>query len=270
MLKLEAEEKKEGNDNEMEEEGDNGTNAKTGDSNGNVKKWKSTLFVCLMWASFVMAISGVIVWTNYPDNGRCYYFYALTGLLSPQLFLLGLLHYAHRAQTKILSSFLTRWQSRQQQLAKIILGAILSLGNFSFTALQLHFLLGQRAWPDEETNNADYGLRISGLIITLCLALPWPLFMLWPTTNNNDKYQCKETQEQSKKRIKILQDPISSSSFKIHAPTTASHPPPCSINDSAPPTYNSSNDSATPTYDSDKDSAPPNFTSTKSVLASPV
>ena len=59
MLKLEAEEKKEGNDNEMEEEGDNDTNAKTGDSNGNVKKWKSTLFVCLMWASFVMAISGV-------------------------------------------------------------------------------------------------------------------------------------------------------------------------------------------------------------------
>ena len=59
MLKLETEEKKEGNDNEMEEEGDNGTNVKTGDSNGNVKKWKSTLFVCLMWASFVMAISGV-------------------------------------------------------------------------------------------------------------------------------------------------------------------------------------------------------------------
>ena len=81
------------------------------------------------------------MWTNYPDNGRCYYFYALTGLLSPQLFLLGLLHYAHRAQTKLLSSFLTRWQSRQQQLAKIILGAILSLGNFSFTALQLHFLV---------------------------------------------------------------------------------------------------------------------------------
>jgi len=39
-------------------------------------------------------------------------------------------------------------------------------------------------------------LRISGLIITLCLALPWPLFMLWPTTHNNDKYQAKETQEQ--------------------------------------------------------------------------
>ena len=57
MLKLETEEKKEGNDNEMEEEGDNGTNA--GDSNGNVKNRKSTLFTCLMWASFVMAISGV-------------------------------------------------------------------------------------------------------------------------------------------------------------------------------------------------------------------
>ena len=107
------------------------------------------------------------MWINNPDNGRCYYFYALTGLLSPQLFLLGLLHYAQRSQTKLLSSFLTRWQSRQQQLAKIILGAILSLGNFSFTALQLHFL----AWPDEETNNADYGLRISGLIITICLTL---------------------------------------------------------------------------------------------------
>ena len=40
MLKLETEEKKEGNVNEMEDEGDNGTNAKTGDSNGNVKKWK--------------------------------------------------------------------------------------------------------------------------------------------------------------------------------------------------------------------------------------
>ena len=251
------------------------------------------------------------MWTNYPDNGRCYYFYALTGLLSPQLFLLGLLHYVHRAQTKLLSSFLTRWQSRQQQLAKIILGAILSLGNFSFTALQLHFLVSlqlyflnkpnysafcaarpkglawrrvkqRRLWiadlrPDYHHLMAliigltdDRIILISGLIITLCLALPWPLFMLWPTTNNNDKYQCKETQEQSKKRIKILQDPISSSSFKIQAPTTASHPPPYSINDSAPPTYNSSNDSATPTYDSDKDSAPPNFTSTKSVLASPV
>ena len=60
MLKLETEEKKEGNVNEMEDEGDNGTNAKTGDSNGNVKNRKSTLFTCLMWASFVMAISGVI------------------------------------------------------------------------------------------------------------------------------------------------------------------------------------------------------------------
>ena len=60
MLKLEAEEKKEGNVNEMEEEGDNGANAKTGDSNGNVKNKKSTLFfTSLMWASFVMAISGV-------------------------------------------------------------------------------------------------------------------------------------------------------------------------------------------------------------------
>ena len=81
------------------------------------------------------------MWINYPDNSRCYYFYALTGLLSPQLFLLGLLHYAHRAQTKLLYPFFTRWESRQQQLAKIILGAILSLGNFSFTALQLHFLV---------------------------------------------------------------------------------------------------------------------------------
>ena len=59
MLKLETEEKKEGDDNEMEDEGDNGTNAKTGDSNENVKNRKSTLFTCLMWASFVMAISGV-------------------------------------------------------------------------------------------------------------------------------------------------------------------------------------------------------------------
>lgn len=116
---------------------------------------------------FLKSILQVIVWTNYPDSGRCYYFYALTGLLSPQLFILGLLHCVHRSQTTLLSSFLTRWQSRQQQLAKIILGAILSLGNFSFTALQLHFL----AWPDEETNNADYGLRISGLIITICLTL---------------------------------------------------------------------------------------------------
>jgi len=61
----------------------------------------------------------------------------------------------------------------------------------------------------------DRIILISGLIITLCLALPWPLFMLWPTTNNNDKYQYKETQDQSKKRIKTLQGPISSSSFKI-------------------------------------------------------
>ena len=46
MLKLETEEKKEGNNNEMEEEGDNGTNAKTGDSNGNVKKWKCFITDC--------------------------------------------------------------------------------------------------------------------------------------------------------------------------------------------------------------------------------
>ena len=59
MLKLETEEKKEGNDTVMKEEGDNDTNVKTGDSNGNVKNRKSTLFTCLMWASFVMAISGV-------------------------------------------------------------------------------------------------------------------------------------------------------------------------------------------------------------------
>ena len=33
--------------------------------------------------------------------------------------------------------------------------------------IQLCVQLGQRAWPDEESNNADYGLRISGLIITI-------------------------------------------------------------------------------------------------------
>ena len=42
---------------EMEDEGDNCTNA--GDPNRNIKNGKSTLFTCLMWASFVMAISGV-------------------------------------------------------------------------------------------------------------------------------------------------------------------------------------------------------------------
>ena len=59
MLKLEIEEKKEGNDNEMEDEGDNGAYVKAEDSDENVKNRKSTLFTCLMWASFVMAISGV-------------------------------------------------------------------------------------------------------------------------------------------------------------------------------------------------------------------
>ena len=64
-----------------------------------------------------------------------------------------------------------RWQLQFYGSSIAFLGELATIFLKQAQLIQLCVQLGQRAWPDEETNNADYGLRISGLIITICLTL---------------------------------------------------------------------------------------------------
>ena len=71
-----------------------------------------------------------------------------------------------------------------------------------------------------------YGLRTAGLIISICLALPWPLLVLCLTNRcNKTLRKLQEKQVQVKKTIvsllPSLQGPLSPSSFKINVPTSA-------------------------------------------------
>ena len=74
--------------------------------------------------------------------------------------------------------------------------------------------------------NGCYGLRTAGLIISICLALPWPLLVLCLTNRcNKTLRKLQEKQVQVKKTIvsllPSLQGPLSPSSFKINVPTSA-------------------------------------------------
>ena len=86
------------------------------------------------------------------------------------------------------------------------------------------------------------GLQFAGFIFSLCLALPWPLHLVWPTNGFTDILPSHETlrqltdvleqkQGQVKKTIASLlpslQDPVSPSSFKITVPTSANPLPHC-------------------------------------------
>ena len=85
--------------------------------------------------------------------------------------------------------------------------------------------------PNNRVYGASYGLRTAGFIISICLALPWPLLLLWLTNGCTKETLRKLTdllhgkQAQVKKMIcsllPSLRNQISPSSFEITVPTSA-------------------------------------------------
>ena len=145
------------------------------------------------------------------------------------LFSLGWLHFLQAPGTKfekLISSFLTRWDNKKPQNAsgedvvhpyhaRTLICIILCIANAIFTALEIHFsnflvrknqilqhLLITLQFKKNECydygysydyicNSGSFGLQTAGLIFSICLALPWPLLLLWLT--NTKTRPCQET-----------------------------------------------------------------------------
>merc|ERR1719432_67517 len=182
-----------------------------------------TYITSLVFMGLGFALVGAFLWNDEPE-----YLYLLA--LGLHLLSIGCL-FSVQAMSKfeqMIASFLTRWDNYKQPIsgnlanARILIGATLSTINLIFTTLEMHILFTSSCYI--------------GLIISICLALPWPLLVLWLTNRSNKTLLCQETfrklndelqerQIQVKKKIvsllPSLQDQLSPSSFKIKVPTSA-------------------------------------------------
>ena len=159
------------------------------------------------------------LWNNEP----AYRYFLVLGL---HLISIGCLHFVKAPGNKfeqIIAPFLTRQDNPEQPMignlanARILIGAILSVANLIFTVLEMHTLVRKLFksqnftdylqfssvcyydhslyCPNKWVHVASLGLQTAGLIISTCLALPWPLLLLCLTMNNgsNKTLPGKET-----------------------------------------------------------------------------
>jgi len=160
------------------------TNGK--DENGKAKFPLPIHSYILMFTGLAIALAGAFLGINEPTN---LYFFVL-GL---HLFTLGCLHLAQAPGIKFFSSLLDRWDSCcNSKIARILLGTIFSVSNTIFTGLEMYILFNNYDDFDCDYYSNYYGkdgwmdcyswpLVVLGLLISIFLALPWPLLLLCST-----------------------------------------------------------------------------------------
>ena len=163
------------------------------------------------------------LWNDEP----AYRYFLVLGL---HLISFGCFHFVKAPGNKFeqtITFFLTKRDNHEQPMignlanARILIGAILSVANLIFTVLEMHTLVRKlfksqnftdylqfssvcyydhslyclNKWVTHWEYVASFGLRTAGLIISTCLALPWPLLLLCLTMTNrsNKTLPCKET-----------------------------------------------------------------------------
>jgi len=192
----------------------------------------------VVFTGLAIAVLGAFLWNEQAIGViGCYFF-----VLGLHLFSLGCLHFVQAPQTKLgklLSSFLARCEEKfKPHIARMLVGTIVSVGNIIFTVVEMHILLNK--WNTYGYDTSD--LQRAGVIFSICLSLPWPLLHLLLTNSSNNTHPSQETkltdllqrkQEQVTSKIvsllPSLQDPVSSSNFKINVPTSADPLPSCYI-----------------------------------------
>jgi len=148
----------------------------------------------LVFTGLAIAIVGAFLW----EDKSVYPYFFVLGLHLSSLAIFYIVQDPGTTFGKLLCSYAhayARWDSQRQH---IIIGAILSVANIIFTAMELLFLFDQ--WNDcyyYSGNRICYvlssSLRASCLICSICLALPWPLLLLWPTNSCIKTFQFQET-----------------------------------------------------------------------------
>merc|ERR550517_634042 len=145
----------------------------------------------LVFTGLAIALVGALLW----EEKSVYPYIFVLGLHLSSLAIFYIAQDPGTTIGKLLCSYAhanARWDSLKQH---ILIGAILSVANIIFTALEILFLFDK--WDNCFYHSGrcyvlSYSLRATGLICSICLALPWPLLLLWPTKSRTKTFQFQE------------------------------------------------------------------------------